>query len=823
MRRSAMTVGAILCFTMCPGVAWSQVGDAARSAPSAPGEIRGRLTDSATGRPIAGASITVRRLGDSLFAGGTLPRDDGSFRVDGLVPGSYSVRVRALGHAPLTRSRVMVTAERPAVDLGTIALAAVAQRLAELEIVAERDDQVLAPDRNTYGVRNMTTAAGGTAVDVLRNIPAVEVDANNRVNLRGNANVVVQVNGRSVPLSGEQLAAFLAQVPASLIRQVEVATNPSARSDPEGTAGIVNIVLDQRTQLALSGALTAAVSTTSQVNLSGNVGRQAGPLTLFLSVTAYHDRRATSGSISRTNLVQAVPAFVETRLNGMQRPKSAGATLRSEYRVSERNALSLDGSLFGARYGRGQSSFYADLDTARTVIGLFDQHIDQLSRVASQHLVLGFHRKGTPSATEGHTELEYWSNRNRDEADRSGDVIRADDAMPPSIPTERDRVAARFSYWNLKSDHTRLFGARGKLEAGLRITERFTTNDVDATVMTPAGEFVADSARSLDLDYREEIAAVYGVLTRQVGRAQAQAGLRLERVETVLRLPSSDARYDGGYRSAFPSAVVSYDVTKQRQLRLSYSRRVSRPQPNQLNPVDQRIDTRNLSRGNPELRPEYTDAGELSIIDTRGWGSVQLVPYVRRTRHAVRDILFVDTAGVSVRTYGNVAGTLTTGADLNATVRRGPLTILTGGTAHRYSSDAANLAVGVAGNLSVRAFVWSTRANVTWRFSPLADAQITSSYRAPYATEGGSTLASAAVNGAFRYKVWGDQGSVSLRLSDPFGIARFGYRTANGSVMEFSRRYNGSRAVFVAVTRNFGRPLRLRGESDPESSGSSAP
>ena len=778
---------------------------------------------SATGRPVAGASITVRRLGDSLFAGGALPRDDGSFRVDGLVPGSYSVRIRALGYASLTRSSVLVTAERAVVDLGTIALVVVARRLAEREIVAERDDQVLAPDRNTYGVRNMTTAAGGTAVDVLRNIPAVEVDASNRVHLRGNANVVVQVNGRSMPLTGEQLSAFLTQIPASLIRQIEVATNPSARSDPEGTAGIVNIVLDQRTQLALSGALTAAVSTTSQVNVSGNVGRQAGPLTLFVSATAYHDRRATSGSISRTNVVQPVPAYVETRLDGRQTPKSAGATVRSEYRLDERNALSLDGSLFGARYERGQSAFYADLDTARTVIGLFDQHIDQLSRVASQHLVLGFHRRGPPSATEGHTELEYWNNRNRDEADRSGDVIRADASTPASIATERDRTAARYSYWNLKSDHTRLFGPRGKLEAGLRVTERLTTNALAATVMTPAGAYVADSARSLDLEYREAIAAVYGVLTRQVGKVQTQAGLRLERVETVLRLPSSDARYDGGYRSAFPSAIVSYDVAKQRQLRLSYSRRVSRPQPNQLNPVEQRIDTRNTSRGNPELRPEYTDAGEVSLTDTHDWGSVQLVPYVRRTRHAVRDILFVDTAGVSVRTYGNAASTLTTGTDLNVTVRRGPLTLLTGGTAYRYSSDAANLAVGLAGDLSVRAFVWSTRANVTWRFSPLADAQVTSSYRAPYATEGGSTLASAAVNAAFRYKVWGEQGSVSLRLSDPFGIARFGYRTANGSVIEFSRRYNGSRAVFVAVTRTFGRPLRMRAESDAESSGSSAP
>jgi outer membrane receptor protein involved in Fe transport len=816
---SRWSLSVVLLSTVCASHASSQGSSEIRPPRTAIGEIRGRITDSATGRPLSDGSITVRRLGDSLFAGGTLARDDGGFRVDGLGPGAYSVRIRALGYAPLTRSPIVLTAERPAVDVGTLALTVVARRLTEQTIIAERDDQVLAPDRNTYSVRNMATAAGGTAVDVLRNIPAVELDGNNRVNLRGNANVVIQVNGRSTPLAGEQLGAFLAQIPASLIKQIEVATSPSARSDPDGTAGIVNIVLDQRTQLALSGAVTAALSTTSQLNLTGNIGQQRGPLTLFLSATAYHDRRATSGSISRTNLVQPVPAFVETRLDGTQSPRSAGAMLRSEFRLDDRNALSLDGSLFTARYGRDQSSSYADLDTARTVIGLFDQHIDQLSRVASRSVALGFHRRSTSSGTEGHTELDFWDNRNLDDADRSGDVIRADASMPASITSERDRTAARFSYWNLKSDHTKAFGARGKLEAGFRVTSRLTTNDLDATVMAPSGAYVADSVRSRDLDYRESIGAVYGVVTREVGRAQVQAGLRLERAETLLRLPSSGDRYDGGYRSAFPSAVLAYAVTKQRQLRLSYSRRVTRPQPNQLNPTEQRIDTRTLFRGDPTLRPEYTDAGELSLTEARTWGTLQLVPYLRQTRHAVRTILFVDTAGVSVTTYRNVASTLTAGTDLNVTVRRGPLTLLTGGTVHRYSSDAANL----AGNPSVRALAWSTRANVTWQFSALADAQVTSSYRAPYATEGGSTLASAAVNAAFRYKVWGDEGSVSLRLSDPFRIVRYGYRTANGSVIELSERYNGARAVFLAVTRNFGRPLRLRPQGESESQGGGGP
>ena len=564
MRISQLAVPFAVLSIVCPRGILSQASAAAPVPSAEPGEIRGRLADSATGRTINVGSITVRRLGDSLFAGGALPRTDGSFRVDGLRPGSYSVRIRAVGYEAVIRSGVLVTADAPAVDLGTIALAAVVRRLERREIVAERDDQVLAPDRNTYHTRNMSAAAGGNALDVLRNIPALEVDGNDRVRLRGNENVVVQVNGRSTPLTGEQLTAFLAQLPARLIRSVEVATNPSARSDPEGTAGIINVVLDQDAELALSGGVSVAVSTTTQVNLAANVARQRGPLTLFASIHGYHDRRGTSGTISRTNLERPMPAYVETRLNGTQTPRSAGGTLRTEYRLNERHAATLEGYLFAGHYGGDQSSSYTDLDTARVVIGAFDQYLDQLSRSTSQRLVVGHHLQGAPSSFQGRTELEYWNNGGVNDADRSGDIIRADASMPGSIATERDRARIRFSYWNFKSDFTKTLGARGKLETGVRVVERLTTNDFEATRLTStAGGYVTDSARSSALDYRESNASAYAVLSGRAGpKLQAQGGLRLERIENILRLPTSGARYDGGYGSAFPSAALSYDATK---------------------------------------------------------------------------------------------------------------------------------------------------------------------------------------------------------------------------------------------------------------------
>jgi hypothetical protein len=152
------------------------------------------------------------------------------------------------------------------------------------------------------------------------------------------------------------------------------------------------------------------------------------------------------------------------------------------------------------------------------------------------------------------------------------------------------------------------------------------------------------------------------------------------------------------------------------------------------------------------------------------------------------------------------------GADLNISYRRGPLQLYGGGSASRYKSDASNL----AGNPSAQDIIWSSRANATWKFTTLFDVQVFANYRAPYKTEGGSQLANGNVAASARYKIWGDKGNVSVRFSDPFKLQRYGYRTANGSVVEYSRRYNGSRAIFVTVTRNFGQALKLRSKSDPD-------
>jgi ferric enterobactin receptor len=771
-------------------------------------EIRGRIVGLGTGQPITTGSISVLRASDSSVVTRATAESDGSFHIAGIKPGRYSVRVRAVGYAPLTRSDVTVSAEHPLADLGTLTLSEFAVKLESQTVIGERQDVALSPDRNSYSTKNMTTVSGGTAVDVLRNVPSVEVDGNNNVTLRGNANVVVQINGRASPLSGEQLAQFLAQIPASTVTRVEVATNPSAKNDPEGSAGIINIILNQQADIGLSGGFNASTGTTKQVSLSGNIGRQSGPLTLYLSASLYQDHRLSNGSVDRTNLVIPVPAFVESHSDGTSEPRWNSLMFRSEYKLTENDALSADAMLSGGRFASQNSAFYSDLDPDHEVIGLFNQFTDQIYRSLSQDYTLGYHRTAGPSVTILSTELRYSTNRDSSENNLFGVLLQPDTSTGPTMPPrERDASLQRMPSWNLQTDYTHPFGAKTKLETGFKGTTRSNADNSSVAHLDSASSvYIADPSRANTFDYHEQIGAIYGVLSQQVGRVQTQGGLRLEEAASRFTLPTIGQTYDKRYSSAFPSAILSYNFTDMRQVKLSYSRRISRPNPWQLSPIVDRSDARHEFHGNPSLSPEYTDAFELSFQDGHSWGSLQLNPYLRKTTHAVRFIQTIDTTGLSVGTFDNVASTLVTGADVNVTYRHSALSFFGGGSIYHYSSDASNLPV----NLSTQSVVWNIRANGTLKLNPVTDLQAFANYRAPQATEGGSRSAFVFMNFALRRKLWNDKGSVTLRVSDPFNLMTWGYRTADGRVIEASQQHFGQRGLFFSVSRTFGQQLKLR-------------
>jgi len=207
------------------------------------GTIRGVVRDAATNQPLTAASIGVWSAADSALVTGGNTRQDGTFRIEGLRPGAYYLRVTQLGYAPQRVARVSVSGPTATADVGEVKLTASAVALEGIQATAERSAVQTSVDRTVYSARDLPAATGGNATDVLRNVPAIEVDGDGKVSLRGQENVAIQINGRPAPLRGDQLTNFLKQLPANMVDRVEVVPNPSAKFDPEGMGGIINIVM----------------------------------------------------------------------------------------------------------------------------------------------------------------------------------------------------------------------------------------------------------------------------------------------------------------------------------------------------------------------------------------------------------------------------------------------------------------------------------------------------------------------------------------------------------------------------------------------------
>ena len=318
--------------------------------------------------------------------------------------------------------------------------------------------------------------------------------------------------------------------------------------------------------------------------------------------------------------------------------------------------------------------------------------------------------------------------------------------------------------------------------------------------------YVPDATRTNTFDYNQNIQAAYGVVSQNAGKFDMQAGLRLERASTQFDLATTGESYDNNYTSLFPSALVAFSPDDTRQFKASYSKRIERPRTRMLNPFGFSPDPLNIFRGNPYLKPEYTHAFELGYQQSFDQGSLQITPFYRHTVDAVRRLREMDEEGVSTMTFANVATSDSYGADVNGSVRFGPLTGFGGFSAFQQVTDAANLST----DLSNKAFGWSTRANATWRINPTLDIQGFVMYRAPMDNEQGRTRAMTMTNIAVRQKLMGDKASLTLRAMDPFDTMGFGSTIEEEDFFQESRRSFGARGVSLTFSYNFGQTPRVR-------------
>ena len=771
------------------------------------------------------ASIQLIGAKDTITVARAIIRADGSFSLASAFD-TYRLLTRALGFAPRTLA-VTLTASRPSFDAGTVALNAAATELQRLTIVDQAERQVeLAPDRNTYTVRDMPTTRGGTVIDVLRTVPAVDVDIDNIVSLRGDAGVIVQINGRPSPIKPAQLGNFLAQLPAAMVEKVEIIPNPSARDNPEGSAGIINIVLKKKVDVGSSGGITLSEGTTGRTDVGGNVGYQHGPLTFFGSYGFINDRRPRTESLIRDDLYATPLTFLDEAGTRLQLPRSHTATSSLRYKPGKNDDFASE-VLFSTR--REPSTYNLrdqDLNALQQLTGLRDRSSDGVNGESNFETTLENTHTFPGENHELPSELRYVCASESGPYSYRTQIFNLNGTTLGDPSRETTNVGDRPSDRSLKIDYVRSLSEHLQLRSGYRGSVQEIHTYVETRVQdATSGSYLPDSTRANDFTYRQLVNAAYAVLTGSTGstgstgKVQLQGGLRVENVNTQFDLTRTATQFDNHYASVFPSGLVSYRLDDQRQVKLSYSTRIRRPNdPDQLDPTPHFQDPLNLSRGGPYLKPEYIRALELGLQRTDSRTTLQLTPFYRHTIDAVRRIRTIDNAGVTTTTFANLSSIDAFGADATLALRGSRLTGVIGTSAFRQSSNASNLGTGI----SARGLGWTARTNAAYRINKTTDFQTVITYRARQVVEQGTNLAQASVNFAVRQKLMADRVSVTLRVTDPFSTERERSITNDPRFYQTSERVRRVRGLLLNVSWNFGKPLKgqKRDEIDLSTSGS---
>jgi outer membrane cobalamin receptor len=780
------------------------------------GEIRGRVINAASKAPIAGATADVSLPSSSVALGRAVSGTDGVFHIQSLKPGRYHVRVRGLGYTPWDSATVNVGSS--SVDVGTVALTAIPLDLQSIAVTEKRQDVQLAPDRNTYVVRDMPTAKGGNALDVLRTVPAVDVDIDNVVSLRGNSGVTIQINGRPSPLKPAQLGDYLAQLPADMVDKVEVIPNPSAKDDPTGVAGIINIVMKEEVDAGTSGGSTLAGATTGQANAGINVGYEHKAFSFYGSYGFLRDRRPRSEALFRENDYLTPRTYLDefsTRLQARQIHTLAGS---AAYKLTTNDDISLD-LLASSRHDDESSGFtYRTINAGKSLTGLTNrlsagtnQENDFDGTLALKH---AFAQKGHKLSVEARAVRH---SEGGPSATASHDLSLSGATMDTTAQ-ETQQNLERPEENSIKVDYVRPIAAGVRLEAGYKGAFDHFHTGLDTRVLDVAsGTYLLDASRTSDFHYQQDVNAGYALVTGQRGKLQFQGGVRVEHAATEFQVASISSSFENNYNNVFPSGLLAWSVDDATQVRLSYSARIRRPDDaDQLDPIPHYSDPLNLSRGNPYLKPEHTSAFELGFQRSMSKTTLQATPFFRRTFDAVASLRAIDSAGVTTRTFANIATRDSYGGDITLAQSGTRLSGFIGGSAFRLASNAGN----VAPDLSISTFGWRARANGAFRVSRTVDVQALVTYQAAMTVEQGTNASRVQFNFAARQKLMDDQLNVTLRVIDPFDTSHERGTTVDPRFYQTSDRARAIRGLLLSASWTFGKPEKGKDTIDLSGDGS---
>ncbi|MBD3166308.1 TonB-dependent receptor [bacterium] len=697
------------------------------------GIVEGEVYDASTGEPVGYATVILFTLPDSSQATGMITDTDGRFRLTQVRPGRYFLDVTFIGYEHTRVDEITINRGNRTVDVGRLELQQATVDLEAVDYTITQAPMEYKIDRKVVRVSKQATAASGTAVDVLENVPSVSVDIEGNVSLRGSGNFTVLIDGRPTVLDANDV---LQTTAASSIEDIEIITNPSAKYDPDGTAGIINIVLKKNQLPTNAGIFSVSGGYPQRYNADALYSMHFPGVKWTINGEA-GSRNFTGTRFMERRTTDASDVTSVTLSDGDMDRGGYSNSLRSslEFDIGERHWLAVGGR--GGVYSRGREAEwdYEEYDISPESGATASEYYISLSdRERTAYYGSAYVDYQLTFPTEGH-QLVARVNGSWSDSDEETDT---ELHSMSNVMQEGRRTTEAGPGWEteLEVEYTHPLNENGrKFEAGYEAEIEENTEETgfyQYDITSGAYQFYPEFSN--EVNYDEATQSVFGIWADMRGSFGYQLGVRGEYTYRLIKLPGTGAEYSVDQWDVFPTAHLTYQLPADRQLMASYSRRIDRPRSWYLEPFLTWMDAYNVRTGNPDLDAEFIDSYELGFTTPLLGFNYSTEAYYRVTHNHVERVRSIYEPNVTLHGIENVGTAEALGVELmlQGNVRRWWVLNLMG---NLYNSRVEGEAAGQ--NFDNEAFSWNTRVNMTFKLRPTTKLQLSGIYNSPRVTSQG--------------------------------------------------------------------------------------
>ena len=717
--------------------------------------VRGFVLDSISKAPLENTTVLVRDVFSNEIINGISSNRQGFFEIY-TDRQDFILEIKLIGYEDKIFSELNKKSVN--VDLGYIYLKEQINILNEIEVRAEKSTTEFRLDKRVFNVGKDLSSTGASAYEVLENVPSVTVSIEGEVSLRGNSGVQILINGKPSVLA-DQSGNALGTITADMIEKVEVITNPSAKYEAEGTAGIINIVIKKEEREGLNGSFTLNYGSPLNNSAGLSINRRTEKFNVF-SQLGYGYRKLPS-MFRNSNYSLTTKDLLKTKGTDYRNEEYYNLILGTDYYINKQNVITLSGFYAFEDENQPSNTNVKIFQNVTELISEWDRNETTEAGNPKYQYELIYKRDFLDN--EDHT-LIFSATGNLFTKEQSSNfenktVIGSSTFNDQKTKTDFGRISH-----TVKLDFVKPFYDKWKIEMGAQFTDNDLSNDFEVQDLQ-VGIWVPNQGLTNVFDFRQKVFGLYGTGSFESDKWGIKFGLRREHTNTKTNLVNSNLSNNRNFSDLFPTLHSSFKLIKKLSLQLGYSRRIYRPSLWQLNPFINIRNNFNISAGNPELRPEYSDSYEFAAIYNTSGLSINCGIYQLNTTEKITYVTSLEN-NISKRSPENLGTSNANGIEINGKLDVSKIIVITSDfNLNRFNRR------GIWGsqNFNFNGTRWSSEFRSKIKFPKDLDIELTLNYLSEYRTVDGERGPSRNINFGVRKKIVDGRGVINLMVRDIFG------------------------------------------------------